>query len=132
MSYNLGRDELFWRIGHEKSDDLLNALKNSENVNFKDEEGTSYLRVACINHYLEAIIVLLENGADPNVVDKKGHTAILAALGSKHKDNSKILETFLKHGLDLNRIHKSGETLKCVIQSFGNEEWNNIIQEFGF
>ena len=28
MSYNLGRDEMFWRIGHEDSEQLIDDIRN--------------------------------------------------------------------------------------------------------
>lgn len=129
MSYNLGRDEMFWRLGHEKSDELLNELKNVENVNFQDERGISYLQVACSSQYLEAVETLLKNGADPNITDNHGRNPILSALGIKNDNNTKILETFLKHGLDLNMTH-GNSTLKEVIELFEEDEWNILIKKY--
>lgn len=129
MSRMLGRDEVFWRLGHEKSDELLETLKNLENVNFQDEMGISYLFVACDSHYVEAIAILLEKGADPNLTDNRGRDPILGAIGRKNSNNAKILEIFLEHGLDLNRI-KGEVTLKELIQSFEEEELNDIIKKY--
>lgn len=129
MSRMLGRDEVFWRLGHEKSDELLKTLKNLENVNFQDEMGISYLFVACDSHYVEAIAILLEKGADPNLTDNRGRDPILGAIGRKSSNNAKILEIFLEHGLDLNRI-KGEVTLKELIQSFEEEELNDIIKKY--
>ena len=67
-----GRDEIFFRLGVEQSDDLLQRIKTVENPNFQDDNGTSYLHRACQRHYLEAIKLLLNMGADPNINDKKG------------------------------------------------------------
>lgn len=66
-----GRDEIFFRLGVEQSDDLLQRIKTVENPNFQDDNGTSYLHRACQSHYLEAIKLLLNMGADPNINDKK-------------------------------------------------------------
>ncbi|MDE5583233.1 MAG: ankyrin repeat domain-containing protein [Ruminococcus sp.] len=129
MSYNLGRDEIFWRLGHEKSDELLDELNHLENVNFQDEQGISYLEVACINHYLEAVKILLKNGADPNLTDKYGRNPIIFTLGIKNANNTKILETFLKYGLDLNMPH-GNSTLKEFIESFEEDEWNILIKKY--
>ena len=114
MSFLLGRDDIFWRLGQEESDELLSLIKNLENVNFQDEIGISYLYVACSSHYLEAITILLENGADPNLTDNRGRDPILAAIGRKSDNNTKILETFLDYGLDLTRM-KGDITLKELI-----------------
>lgn len=129
MSHMLGRNEVFWRLGHEKSDELLETLKNLENVNFQDEMGISYLFVACDSHYVEAITILLEKGADPNLTDNRGRDPILGAIGRKNSNNAKILEFFLEHGLDLNRI-KGEITLKELIQSFEEEKLNDVIKKY--
>ena len=129
MSYMLGRDEVFWRLGHEKSDELLETLKNLENVNFQDEMGISYLFVACDSHYVEAITILIEKSADPNLTDNRGRDPILGAIGRKSPNNSKILEIFLEYGLDLNRM-KGEITLKKLIQSFEEEELNDVIKKY--
>lgn len=129
MSYNLGRDEIFWRLGHEKSDELLDELNHLENVNFQDERGISYLQVACRSQYLEAVNVLLKNGADPNITDNCGHNPILSALGIKNDNNTKILETFLEYGLDLN-VPYGDSTLKEMIESFEEDEWNILIKKY--
>lgn len=104
-------------------------LKNLEDVNFQDEIGISYLFVACNSHYLEAITILLEKGADPNLTDNQGRDPILGAIGRKSTHNTKILERFLEHGLDLNRM-KGEITLKELIQSFEEEELNTVIRKF--
>ena len=49
------RDEVFCRLGFEKSEDLLQMLRNVKNPNFQDDKGFSYLHRACQAHYVEAI-----------------------------------------------------------------------------
>ena len=129
MSFLLGRNDIFWRLGHEKSDELLSLLKDLENVNFQDKMGLSYLYMACSSHYLEAITILLEKGANPNLTDNRGREPILAAIGRKSDNNAKILETFLNYGLDLTRI-KEDISLKELIQSFEEDELNDVIKKF--
>lgn len=107
----------------------MDELNYLENVNFQDEQGISYLQVACINHYLDAIEILLENGADPNLTDKYERKPIIFALGMKNVNNTKILETFLEHGLDLN-VPYGDSTLKEMIESFEEDEWNTLIKKY--
>lgn len=127
MSKNLGRDDIFYRLGHEKSDELLNVLKKLENVNFQDEEGTSYLHIACSSHYVDAISILLEKGADPNCNDKEGYSPILSAIGVLNDNNAAILDLMLKFGLNLDKLE--GEiTLKETIESFEDDELNKVIE----
>ena len=98
------RDEIFFRLGVEKSDDLLEKLKTVDNPNFQDSKGFSYLHRACQRHYLEAIEVLLEAGANPNINDKRGFSPILSAIGTINEKNNAILEMMLQHGLDLDKM----------------------------
>lgn len=132
MNYRLdrlGRDDIFWRIGHEESPELLATIRNLENVEFKDKQGLTYLHVASINHKLQVIKLLLEKGADPNCVDKRGSTPILMALGIKNNNNQEILKLFLEYGLDLEK-KTNGTTIKETILSFEEPELTEIIKEY--
>lgn len=123
------RDEIFFRLGVEKSDDLLQMLRNVKNPNFQDDKGISYLHMACQAHYVEAIKILLELGADPNINDMLGVSPIIAAIGTINENNNEILEIMLQHGLDLEK--KRGDmTLKERIESFHDDEMNKIVNKY--
>ncbi len=129
MSYNLGRDEMFWRIGHEDSEQLIDDIRKLESVNFSDETGLTYLHMACSAHNLKAAELLLEKGADPNCKDKRGGVPIMDAIGQLHETNAGFLRFFLQHGLDLSiKLHDM--TLKEIIESFKNDELNAVIRYF--
>lgn len=66
---NFGRDEIFWRTT-EESPELLAIIGGLDSVDFRDDNGTTYLHIAAINHKLQIIKLLLEKGADPNWQDK--------------------------------------------------------------
>ncbi len=123
------RDEIFFRLGIEKSEELLQKIRCAENPDFQDDTGFSYLHRACQAHYLEAIEVLLKMGANPNINDKMGHSPILNAIGSINENNNAILELMLEYGLDLDK--SEGEmTLKEMIESFDDDEMNRIINRY--
>ena len=124
-----GRDEIFFRLGVEQSDDLLQKIKTAENPNFQDDNGISYLHKACQSHYLEAIELLLNLGADPNMNDKRGFSPILSAIGRIHENNNTILEMMLQHGLNLDKM-EGNMTLKAKIESFGDDEMNKIVKKY--
>lgn len=123
------RDEIFFRLGIEKSEELLEKIRNSKNPNFQDAKGISYLHRACQTHYIEAIKILLELGANPNITDERGFSPILKALGTINEKNNDILELMLKFGLDLDRM-EGNTTLKERIESFKDEELNKIIKKY--
>ena len=123
------RDEIFFRLGIEKSEELLHKIEVADNPNVQDDIGFSYLHRACQAHYLEAIEVLLKKGANPNINDKSGHSPILEAIGSIDENNNAILELMLEYGLDLDKME--GEmTLKEMIESFDDEEMNRLINKY--
>ena len=123
------RDEIFFRLGIEKSEELLQKIKCAENPDFQDDLGFSYLHRACQAHYAEAIELLLKMGADPNINDKSGHSPILEAIGSINENNNAILELMLQYGLDLDKME--GEmTLKEQIKSFKDDEFDRIVNRY--
>lgn len=124
-----GRDEIFFRLGVEQSDDLLQKIKTVENPNFQDDNGISYLHRACQSHYLEAIELLLNLGSDPNMNDKRGFSPILSAIGRIHENNNTILEMMLQHGLNLDKM-EGNMTLKAKVESFGDDEMNKIVKKY--
>lgn len=123
------RDEIFFRLGIEKSEELLMKLKEVANPNFQDEKGISYLHRACQTHYFEAVKALLEMGANPNISDKQGFSPILEAIGTIDVNNNAILELMLQHGLDLNKM-EGKLTLKETIESFDDDEMNRTIKKY--
>lgn len=123
------RDEIFFRLGIEKSDDLLQKLRNVENPDFQDDEGTSYLHIACQSHYIEAIKILLELGANPNINNNRGKSPVLKAIGTINENNNAILEMMLQHGLDLDKM-EGDMTLKEMIESFDDDEMNKIVKKY--
>ena len=124
-----GRDEIFFRLGVEQSDDLLQRIKTVENPNFQDNNVTSYLHRACQRHYVEAIKILLELGANPNINDNRGFSPILEAIGMINENNNTILEMMLQHGLDLDKM-EGDITLKAKIESFDDDEMNKIVKKY--
>lgn len=129
MNHNFGRNEIFWEIGNGENPDLIAAIKELNDVEFKDDKGLTYLHVAACNHRPQIVKLLLEKGADPNREDKRGACPILMALGQKDENNPEILRLFLNHGLDLQKVIH-GMTVKETILSFEDSELNDVIKEF--
>ncbi|MDE5778922.1 MAG: ankyrin repeat domain-containing protein [Lachnospiraceae bacterium] len=123
------RDEIFFRLGVEQSDELLQKLRNVDEPDFQDDKGISYLHRACQSHYLEAIEILLELGANPNINDKRGFSPVLDAIGKINESNNAILEMMLQHGLDLDKM-EGDMTLKEMIESFDDDEMNKTVKKY--
>ena len=133
MLDKMGRDKMHYRIAHinnsimENKEEVLREMKNIGNPNFQDNQGVSYLHMACQAHSLEAIRILLELGANPNINDNRGFSPITSALGSINNTNGAILSLMLQYGLDLKKM-EGNQTLKEWIEMFDDEELNEIIR----
>lgn len=133
MVDKMGRDKMHYRIAHinnsimENKDDVLIDMRNIDNPNFQDNQGISYLHMACQAHSVEAIKILLDLGANPNINDNKGFSPITSALGRINQNNKMILELMLQFGLDLNK-KEGNQTLKEWIKMFDDEELNDVIR----
>lgn len=129
---NAGRDDIFFMISlvsyYDNEEEVIKKIRELENVDKTDMEGTSYLHLAAQLHRLNIIKALLEKGANPNITDHTGHTPISAAIGSINDKNPEILEVFLKYGADLNR--KMGDqTIKEFIYEVEDEELIKVIEK---
>lgn len=124
-----GSDEIFLLFAFDPNNRLLTELKKVKNPNFQDNLGISYLYLACQSHSLEAIKILLEKGADPNIVDNEGDSPVLGALASINEHNNEIFELLLKHGLDLDK-QCYGKTLKEKIEEFRDDDLNRLIEKY--
>lgn len=131
----MGRDKIFYKIcdidnsNDENLSKTLSEMKNISNPNFQDNEGVSYLHMACQAHSLEAIKILLELGANPNLNDNYESSPVTWALGSLNINNKAILELMLQYGLDLYKKER-GQTLIEWIKMFKNDEYNAVIKNY--
>jgi ankyrin repeat protein len=81
-----------------------------EVVNKQNRAGNTALHWAALNGHLNAVKVLLEQGADPTIKNARGHDAIFEA---ELNDKSEIVEWVLKNG---------GKSLQMGIGDDGEEE----------
>ena len=69
--------------------------------------GLTPLLFAARDGRVESVKILLEAGADPNVVDPDRHTSMILALMNGHVDVARAL---IQHGIDVNMEDKVGQT----------------------
>jgi ankyrin repeat protein len=103
---------------HEVSVALLNGI----NYNTRDINGTPALAWAIQKGDGETVSLLLDAGADPDILDRQsGETALTMAAG---RNNADIVDRLLKHGADPNRANKQYET--ALIKAVSNTNRNMI------
>jgi hypothetical protein len=64
-------------------------------INRQNKAGNTALHWAALNGHLNAVKILLEQGADPTIKNARGHDAIFEA---ELNDKSEIVEWVLKNG----------------------------------
>jgi ankyrin repeat protein len=98
-------------------------LKNKVDVNFHDKKtGKTALHYAVQNNDIDAINILLENGASLLEVDEYGNTPLHLALDNKDK---KVIELLVSKGSDINIKNDDGYSV--VDLSITDREIMSII-----
>jgi len=87
------------------------------------------LQAAIVNQSVEALQVLLENGADPNRETRNGDTAMFWGV----EQGPEIFKLLLKHGGDVNYVPGSGISLfehlhPCRFDEYHTETWETLVQ----
>jgi ankyrin repeat protein len=93
---------------------LIEAIKagkiNEVNINLQDTTGNTVLMWYSISHgnnnSKDNIRLLLNNGADPNIQNKLGYTALMYASIY----NNQVVELLLNNGAEINMQNNDGET----------------------
>ena len=110
--------------------DIVELLVLYSEIDFPAETNRTALMFAAQTNAIDSLKVLLDAGADVNIRDKDGNTALI--LGVKHAD---ILAMLLAHGAMINVQNKSGVTalwyaayygtirsLHCLLKASSNPE----------
>lgn len=71
---------------------LRKLLEMRLDIDSRDDLGRTALMLATLRGHSEAVDLLLEKGADPNVADKKGVTPLQAAREGKNAAIAAALE----------------------------------------
>ena len=109
---------------------LDKLLLDTINVNIPDSNNNYPIPIAVDFSNPHALISLLDNGANPNTVDRKGYTPLMRALDAKYIPNRYLIVVLLlKNGADVNSVDVSGMTpLMRVIKNFKFNEGYYIVK----
>ena len=103
-----------------RSNDLstIRRLIRTTGVKTQDSDGNTPLMIAAGAGSAQAMRLLLDAGADPNVPNKAGATPLMWSAGDIGK-----VKLLLAHGAKVNASAKSGRTaLQCAVYYDGNDE----------
>ncbi|KAL2797362.1 ankyrin repeat-containing domain protein [Aspergillus keveii] len=89
-------------------------LKHGAEVDHRDIDGLTALRLACNFGDTEIMAILLEHGADVDAADPHGMTPLLQVASGSLEDARDLL---LQHGADIHQYDDLGESvLDCAVQ----------------
>ena len=109
-----------------------------DHINIKNEIGCSSLIIACGNINENSIVLiklLLENGADPNIQDNGGHTAMHHICSNLDPISKEIIKILLNYKANINLQNTRGDTaliLSCELKNLIiDKEFIKVLLENG-
>lgn len=100
--YNREKSGPLWvACNYEKYKCATWLISMGANVNELDNQNCSILMKIARNGHEDGVKLLLQNGAEVNLKDKSGRTAVFAASGYRYS-NAANVELLLNHGAEIN------------------------------
>ena len=119
-----GATWIHYAVGGDCSKETIQTIiDHGADVNTTNKQCVTALMVACQKRNIEAIDVLLNAGANVNVVDVIGETCLHAAV--RGHCSKEVLQALIDHGVDVNvRNKKSGTAIMIAfVQALAKREW---------
>jgi uncharacterized protein len=99
-------EQLLSAVSKGSSSKVKQLIKSGANINFiEDSTGETPLMIACDSNFLAIVYILVKAGADLNIRDKFGRTALMKS------STLKIIEILLESGADVNIKNNRGDNV---------------------
>ena len=109
---------------------LDELLFDTINVNIPDSHNNYPIQIAVDFGNPHALISLLDNGANPNTVDRKGYTPLMRVIKNfKFNEGYYIVKALLKRGADVTLGFEGKSPL--VFAMLYNPLYTDILKRFG-
>ncbi|WP_071891202.1 ankyrin repeat domain-containing protein [Hymenobacter sp. PAMC 26628] len=114
-----GRTALINAVIENKANFICWLVDNGANINHQDRIGYSALHFIGQNKIVDLAKYFLQKGADPNLQDIHGNTALWTTiLNAKFStEGHEIIALLLKFGSDPNKINNYGKTPKFIYET---------------
>ncbi len=125
-AYGMDKD----KTPHEKILELMkNFIASTENINVLGSDGErSPLMFAADNNYEDIVKLLLDNGANPNLQNNDGITALMITIAHGNQDIAKLL---LDNGANPNIYSDNNDTALTIAIRFNHEPIVKLLLENG-
>ena len=115
--------ELFSAVKKDDYQTVKQLLKNKKLLNHKTTNGTTPLMIACKHSSVKSIQVLLTAGADVNMQDNDGFTALMmASINCNEMSSMECVRELLQAGADVNLQTENGWTALMMVSKYCNED----------
>lgn len=101
------------------------AEVNSENINVQDENGNTFLHECLITNCLRLIPGCLRDGANVNIPNKEGDTALILAARSGHH---MVFMQIAVAGPDFNHRNNNGQSALDVAEELGHKKIASFLR----
>lgn len=91
-------------------------------VNSLDHNGQTALTYAVGNNHSDCVGILLASGANPNVVESRGNTAMHNCASSRSSEQ--IWKLLVEHGGDAHVMNDDRETAIDLLRAMGRSGWD--------
>ena len=115
--------------GNCKKEILQTIIKHGADVNATNKNNKTALMIAFRTRNVDAVKVLLDAGANPNIADANGNTCLLNAVSLGC--SKEVLQETFDHGSDLKAMNKDKETPLLIANRGGSLDFINILLNAG-
>ncbi len=114
-------------VAEDNLESVERLLREGAEINaLKGEFKTSILMEAAVRGNVGVMKLLIENGADVNMADKDGWTALMGVTVPGHLESVKLL---LEHGADVRAKNHNGETALIMAAGTKHTEIRGALLE---
>jgi ankyrin repeat protein len=110
---------------------LAQAIASGELIDAR-LQGYTALHLATLYGNVDAALMLIERGADPNLLDREGHGALhMCALSNSMSDaeSARVAAALIRHGADRHRASSTGDTAESYAENRGKERLLEVLRE---